>query len=126
MRKVQINTVLIGKEELFKVLALGYACPVSLPVLLQGEPGSAKSHAITDFMQSIYKNQPNLIFSLQLSDFTKGSDITGRVDIGSLVKNNEFRYSRPICKALGIYIDEVGRGSSGVRNTMLSIMNSFS
>jgi hypothetical protein len=123
MKKVQITSRLIGKEELFRILALSYSCPISLPVLLIGDPGTGKSNAITDFLGSVYASRPDLVYSIQLSDFTKGSDITGRIDIGHLVKHNEVQFSRPICRAAGIYIDEVGRGSSGVRNTLLSIMN---
>lgn len=123
MRKVSINSKLIGKDELFRVLALGYSCPSSLALLMIGEPGTAKSQAIIDFMESIYVGQKDLTFSLQLSEGTKIGDLQGRVDVKHLVTQNDFRFSRPICKAKGIYIDEVSRGSSGVRNAMLAIMN---
>jgi hypothetical protein len=90
---------------------------------LIGEPGTGKSNAITDFLESIYSNTQDLVFSVQLNEFTKGADITGRPNIKVLSLHKEFIYDRPICKAKGIYIDEVGRGSSAIRNTLLSIMN---
>jgi MoxR-like ATPase len=63
------------------------------------------------------------VFSIQLTDFTKGSDITGRPDMKRLSIDKEFHYDTPICRAKGIYVDEVGRGSSAIRNSLLSIMN---
>jgi hypothetical protein len=39
MKKVKISSKLVGKEELFRILALSYSCPITVPVLLIGDPG---------------------------------------------------------------------------------------
>ncbi len=123
MKKVSIKTQLVQKDELFKILALAHSCQVSVPVLFIGLPGVAKSQVIRDYMNSFYGDEPNLIFQTQLNGYTKGSDITGRVDLKQLAENKTYHKDRPICRAKAIFVDEVGRGSSDIRNTLLSIMN---
>jgi MoxR-like ATPase len=123
-QKRVIKTKLIGKEELFKVIALSEV--TSLPVLLVGEPGVAKSQTLIDYAAAMYgydrqKAKDNL-FILQLGDSTKGSDIAGKVDMKELLINKQYKINAPISKKEYILIDEVDKGSSAVRNSMLSIM----
>ena len=48
----QIKTKLIGKDEVFKVLALGEA--TKLPVLLLGDPGVGKTQSLLDYAAAKY------------------------------------------------------------------------
>jgi len=124
MQKRVIKTKLVGKEELFRVIALSEA--TGLPILLVGEPGVAKSQTLIDYASAMYnydkqKAKENL-FILQLGDSTRGSDIAGKVDMKELLINKQYKICAPISKKEYILIDEVDKGSSGVRNNMLSLM----
>jgi MoxR-like ATPase len=124
MEKRLVKTRLIGKEELFKVIALSEV--TSLPVLLVGEPGVAKSQTLIDYASAMYgydrqKAKDNL-FILQLGDSTRGSDIAGKVDMKELLINKQYKINAPISRKEYILIDEVDKGSSAVRNNMLSLM----
>jgi MoxR-like ATPase len=122
MKTIKIKSSLVGKSEAFRILALGYAYKESLPILMLGDPGTGKSALISDFLNSIYGTREHL-FSIQLTESSKPSDILGRVDMKSLVKDQEMKFIRPIVSAKGIFIDEVDKSGGGLRNSMLSIMN---
>ena len=54
-----INTNLYGKEEMFKIIALGEA--TRLPVLLVGPPGVAKTAVLMDYAASMYGENKEII-----------------------------------------------------------------
>jgi len=120
----KIKTKLIGKEEVFKILALGEA--TKLPVLLLGEPGVGKTQGLLDYAAAKYnyniKEVKNKTFILELDEGTKTSEVKGRVNMKSLLENKEYKLDTPIADAEYILINEVDKGTSGVRNTLLSIM----
>ena len=119
-----IKTKLIGKEELFNVLALGEAC--KLPVLLLGEPGVGKTQALLDYAAAKYNYNFSEVkkktFVIELDEGTKTSEIKGRVNMKSLLEDKEYKVDAPIADAKFILINEVDKGTSGVRNTLLSVM----
>lgn len=124
METRKIKTKLIGKNEVFQLLALGEA--TSLPVLLLGEPGVGKTQTLLDYAASKYKYDKKLVrektFVIELDEGTKTSEIKGRVNMKSLLEDKEYNVDAPIADAEFVLINEVDKGTSGVRNTLLSIM----
>lgn len=124
MIKRTVKTKLVGKEELFKVIALGEA--TRLPILFVGVPGVAKTQTLIDYaaaMSGYDKDKARKeTFVLELDEGTKSSEIKGRVDMEDLLVNKKYTIDAPIANARYVLINEVDKGSSAVRNTMLSVM----
>ena len=120
----KIKTKLVGKEELFNILALGEA--TKLPVLLLGEPGVGKTQALLDYAAAKYQYNFNEVkdntFIIELDEGTKTSEIKGRVNMKSLLEDKKYKIDAPIANSNFILINEVDKGTSGVRNTLLSVM----
>lgn len=111
----RISTQLIGKDELFKVLALGEL--TELPVLMRGTKGTAKTQLAIDYANSFQGK----VFETQLSIGTRPSQIVGNLDIVSLMKG-ELKTISPIADADVVFIDEVDKASPEIRNSLLSVM----
>lgn len=124
MFKRTIKTKLVGKEELFRVIALGEA--TKTPILLVGEPGVAKTQTLLDYAAAMSNYDREVArkqsFVLELDEGTKSSEIKGRVNMEELLVNKRYVIDAPIAEAKYILINEVDKGSSAVRNTMLSVM----
>ena len=124
MENRKIKTKLIGKEEVFKALALGES--LQLPVLLLGEPGTGKTQALLDYAASKYNYDREAVrnntFVIELDEGTKTSEIKGRVNMKSLLETKEYKIDAPIADAEFVMINEVDKGNSAIRNTMLSVM----
>tara|TARA_Y100000588_G_scaffold393138_1_gene507751 strand:+ start:1293 stop:2420 length:1128 start_codon:yes stop_codon:yes gene_type:complete len=120
----KIKTRLVGKDEVFQLLALGEA--TKLPVLLLGDPGVGKTQALLDYAAAKYnynkKEVRDNTFVIELDEGTKTSEIKGRVNMKSLLEDKEYKIDAPIAKAKYLLINEVDKGTSGVRNTLLSVM----
>ena len=124
MESRKIKTRLVGKTEVFQMLALGEA--TKLPVLLLGEPGVGKTQALLDYAASKYNYNREAVrnntFVIELDEGTKTSEIKGRVNMKSLLEDKEYKVDAPIADAEFVLINEVDKGTSGVRNTLLSVM----
>lgn len=124
MEKRPIKTRLVGKQEVFNLLALGEC--TKLPVLLVGEPGVAKTQTLLDYAAAKYNYSRDEVakktFVIELDEGTKTSEIKGRVNMKSLLEDKEYKLDAPIADAEFILVNEVDKGTSGVRNTLLSIM----
>lgn len=124
MNNRKIKTRLVGKEEVFQILALGEA--TKLPVLLLGDPGVGKTQALLDYAAAKYNYNKQEVrdntFVIELDEGTKTSEIKGRVNMKSLLEDKEYKIDAPIAKAKYLLINEVDKGTSGVRNTLLSVM----
>ena len=120
----KIKTKLVGKEEVFRVLALGEV--TQLPVLLLGDPGVGKTQSLIDFAAAKYNYDRQSVkdktFIIELDEGTKTSEIKGRVNMKSLLEDKEYKLDAPIADAEFVLINEVDKGTSGVRNTLLSVM----
>jgi MoxR-like ATPase len=125
----QIETSLINKEEVFKMLALAEA--TGLPCLLIGQPGVAKTKTVVDYAKAwlnkdgkmTAKDFAEKIYILETDEGTKASEIKGMPDLGKLFTNNEYSLSTPIADAEIVIINEVDKASSAIRNAMLGVMN---
>lgn len=117
--KRKINTTLIGKEEEFKMLELSNT--LSLPLLFIGKPGTSKTKIVLDYMNAV--NEKSNTFILETDEGTPNSAVKGNVDLEKLFTENKFETIAPIAKSNCILINEIDKGSSMIRNSLLGIMN---
>ena len=124
-----IETSLINKEEVFKMLALAEA--TGLPLLLVGEPGVAKTKTVIEYAKAWLNKDgkmtaddfANKIYVLETDEGTKASEIKGIPDLGKLFTDNKYELNTPIADAEIVVINEVDKASSAIRNAMLGVMN---
>lgn len=124
-----IETSLINKEEVFKMLALAES--TGLPCLLIGQPGVAKTKTVVDYAKAwlnkdgkmTAKDFAEKIYILETDEGTKASEIKGMPDLGKLFTDNQYELNTPIAEAEIVIINEVDKASSAIRNAMLGVMN---
>jgi len=124
-----IETSLINKEEVFKMMALAES--TGLPCLLVGEPGVAKTKTVIEYAKAWLNKDgkmtaqdfANKIYILETDEGTKASEIKGMPDLGKLFTENKYELNAPIADAEIVIINEVDKASSAIRNAMLGVMN---
>jgi MoxR-like ATPase len=124
-----IDTSLINKEEVFKMLALAES--TGLPCLLVGQPGTAKTKTIIEYAKAWLNKDGNMtaedfankIYILETDEGTKASEVKGIPDLSRLFTKNEYALNTPIADAEIVIINEVDKASSAIRNAMLGVMN---
>lgn len=124
-----ITTDLLGKEEVFKMLALAEA--LGLAILLIGVPGTGKTKCVTDYGKSGYDLSTeegqlafmNEVFILETDEGTKSSEVKGTVNMKKLIKEQEYTLNSPITTSKYVVINEVDKASAALRNSLLGIMN---
>lgn len=124
-----IDTSLINKEEVFKMLALAEA--TGLPVLLEGPPGVGKTKTVIDYAKAWLNRDRNMshedfmnkLYVLETDEGTKSSEVKGMPDLGKLFTENKLEITAPIAEAEIVIINEVDKASSNIRNSLLGVMN---
>jgi MoxR-like ATPase len=124
-----IETSLINKEEVFKMLALAES--TGLPCLLIGEPGVAKTKTVIEYAKAWLNRDGKMspkdfaekIYILETDEGTKASEVKGMPDLSKLFTENKYELSTPIADAEIVVINEVDKASSAIRNAMLGVMN---
>lgn len=125
----RIDTGLMNKEEVFKMLSLAEA--TGLPTLLVGPPGVGKTKTVVDYAKAwlnrdgkmTQEDFMNKLFVLETDEGTKSSEIKGMPDMNKLFTKNEFEILAPITEAEVIIINEIDKASANIRNSLLGIMN---
>jgi hypothetical protein len=128
MLNIEVETRLLGKAELFKVIALGHA--IKKPILFIGQPGVAKTQVMREYAEAVQKYYHKTLptfkynhFIIEANDDSRPSEITGRIDLEKLVIDRKYVLHSDIEQANAIMINEVDKGTSAFRNAMLSVMN---
>jgi MoxR-like ATPase len=124
-----IETSMINKEEVFKMLALSES--TGLPLLLVGQPGVGKTKTVIEYAKAWLNKDGNMsakdfaqkIYILETDEGTKASEIKGIPDLSVLFTQNKYELSTPIAEAEIVIINEVDKASSAIRNAMLGVMN---
>lgn len=124
-----IETSLINKEEVFKMLALAES--TGLPLLLVGQPGVAKTKTVLEYAKAWLNRDgkmtaqdfANKVYILETDEGTKASEIKGMPDLSKLFTENKYELAAPIAEAEIVIINEVDKASSAIRNAMLGVMN---
>lgn len=124
-----IETSLINKEEVFRMLALAES--TGLPLLLVGQPGVAKTKTVIEYAKAWLNRDgkmtaedfANKIYILETDEGTKASEIKGMPDLSKLFTENKYELAAPIAEAEIVVINEVDKASSAIRNAMLGVMN---
>lgn len=119
-KNIEFKTKLIGRSEIFKLLALGHL--TQLPVLLIGPPGVGKTQCLVEYANNCFDNINYQKYIVELSYGTKPSEIKGFLNLKKYLENKEWETESPITNADLIIINEVDKGSSDIRNMLLSIM----
>lgn len=125
----KIETGLMNKEEVFKMLALAEA--TGLPVLLEGPPGVGKTKTVVEYAKAWLNRDGKMshedfmskLFVLETDEGTKTSEVKGMPDLQTLFTKNQLVLSAPIADAEIVIINEVDKASAAIRNSLLGIMN---
>lgn len=124
-----IDTGLVNKEEVFKMLALAEA--TGLPLLLVGPPGVGKTKTVIEYAKAWLNRDRAMsmqdfmdkLFILETDEGTKSSEVKGMPDLSKLFTDNKYEIAAPIAEAEIVVINEVDKASSNVRNSLLGVMN---
>jgi MoxR-like ATPase len=127
-----IETGLINKDEVFRMLALAEA--TGLAILLVGDPGVAKTKTVLDYAkawlrdkhvagQNFNQSFMDKIFILETDEGTKSSEVKGMPDLQKLFQDNKYELSTPIAEADVVVVNEIDKASSNIRNSLLGVMN---
>ncbi len=113
-----------GGGEIDKIVFLMAVSVVARePILILGEPGTAKSDMVVRFTEACGARK---YFEHTLTMFTEPSEIIGPVNIHELKKEGG-RYNRildgRIADAEFVFLDEIFRGNSAILNLLLTLMN---
>jgi MoxR-like ATPase len=117
MIKQQLNNLFTGREN--EVVAVLAGLLSSEPVILVGEPGTAK----TALIESLSKLINAKYFYYLLTRFTEPDELLGSLDINALREGKYVRITKNrLPEAEIVFLDEIFKASSAVRNILLDIM----
>lgn len=128
-KTINISTHLMGKEEVFQIMALAHAA--KLPLLLVGVPGVAKTNTVLDYAASSYdlntvegqEEYEKAVYILETDEGTKSAEVKGRLNMREFVQNQNWVLNTPIADAHYVVVNEIDKASSGMRNSLLGVMN---
>lgn len=112
----------VGKANIVDMIIV---CAIAQePMVIFGDPGTAKSAIISRFCDLLGFEQRDY-FKYLLTSFTEPDELLGVVDIEAYMKERDYRRfaKGSIQQAKIVFLDEVFRGNSAILNTLLSIIN---
>jgi MoxR-like ATPase len=119
--RVSLGRFFVAKQDLIDLMMV--AAVAQEPLLLVGQPGTAKSDLVLKFKDALGISDEDY-FEYMLTRFTEPSEIVGPIDINLL---REGRYVRreqgklPTAKLA--FLDEIFKSNSAILNILLTIIN---
>jgi MoxR-like ATPase len=115
--KTQLNSLFVGRES--ETIAVLAGLIAGEPVILVGEPGTAK----TALIESLSKLINAKYFYYLLTRFTEPDELLGPLDINALREGKYVRITRNrLPEAEIVFLDEIFKASSAIRNILLDII----
>ena len=111
----------VGRERVIDLMTV--AAIAQEPLLLVGEPGTAKSELVTKFREALGVPDSDY-FEYMLTRFTEPSEVLGPIDIALLRDGRFVRRERgKLPTASVVFLDEIFRSSSAILNALLTVIN---
>jgi len=111
----------VGKQELIDLMTV--AAIAQEPLLLVGQPGTAKSDLVLKFKDALGLADDDY-FEYMLTRFTEPSEIIGPIDIGQLREGRYIRREQgKLPTARLAFLDEIFKSNSAILNILLTIIN---
>ena len=119
--RVSLGRFFVAKQDLIDLMMV--AAVAQEPLLLVGQPGTAKSDLVLKFKDALGISDEDY-FEYMLTRFTEPSEIVGPIDINLL---REGRYVRreqgKLPTARLAFLDEIFKSNSAILNILLTIIN---
>ena len=128
-----LSSLFVDKDEIVRLMCVSTAARE--PLLLVGEPGTAKSDLVLQFCEllgvrrdrggSSPGEDASAYFEFLLTPFTEPSEVFGPVNIEDYTQKQVYtRNSRGMLqKATVAFLDEVFKANSAILNSLLTILN---
>lgn len=114
----KLNSIFVGREAEVDAIVVGLLSRE--PVILVGAPGTAK----TALIESLGKLVGGKVFTYLLSRFTEPDELFGALDIKAYREGKIRRViNNTILSANIVFLDEIFKASSAIRNTLLRVLN---
>ena len=116
-----LSRFFVGRERVLDLMTV--AAIAQEPLLLVGEPGTAKSELVTKFREALGVPDEDY-FEYMLTRFTEPSEVLGPIDVALLREGRYVRRERgKLPTATVVFLDEVFRSSSAILNALLTVIN---
>jgi len=114
----KLNSIFVGREPEVDAVLVGLLSRE--PVILVGAPGTAK----TALVETLGKLINGRVFTYLLSRFTEPDELFGALDIKAYREGKIRRViDGTILTANIVFLDEIFKASSAIRNTLLRVLN---
>ncbi len=111
----------VGRERVIDLMTV--AAIAQEPLLLVGDPGTAKSELVTKFREALGVPDSDY-FEYMLTRFTEPSEVLGPIDIALLREGRYVRRERgKLPTASVVFLDEIFRSNSAILNALLTVIN---
>ncbi|MBL9025602.1 MAG: AAA family ATPase [Myxococcales bacterium] len=111
----------VGRERVIDLMTV--AAVAQEPLLLVGDPGTAKSELVTKFREALGVPDSDY-FEYMLTRFTEPSEVLGPIDIALLRDGRFVRRERgKLPTASVVFLDEIFRSNSAILNALLTVIN---
>src|SRR3954465_14389118 len=119
--RTSLGRFFVNKQDLIDLMLVAAIAPE--PLLLVGQPGTAKSDLVLKFKDALGLGEGDY-FEYMLTRFTEPSEVIGPIDISLL---REGRYVRreqgKLPTARLAFLDEIFKSNSAILNILLTIIN---
>lgn len=119
--RVSLGRFFVAKQPLIDLMTV--AAVAQEPLLLVGQPGTAKSDLVLKFKDALALGETDY-FEYMLTRFTEPSEILGPIDVNLLREGRYVRRERgKLPTARLVFLDEIFKSNSAILNALLTIIN---